>query len=116
MPLSRHTRRAALAMVLATAVAGPASANNRLTGTYMVQGRNADGSSYEGTVRLTQTGSTVNLAWRVGDQSYRGTGRFDGAVLVVDWGDSYPVVYVLMSDGSLHGTWANGYALERLSR
>ena len=86
-----------------------------LTGAYLAQGRNADGSTYRGTVQLTHRADVVSLAWQVGAESYIGTGVLDGRVVTVDWGADTPVVYVVMPDGTLHGTWADGYALERLT-
>ena len=38
----------------------------------------------------------------------------DGHLLIVDWGDETPIIYVVMADGELHGTWADGRALEKL--
>ena len=35
-------------------------------------------------------------------------------MLVVTWGDTYPVYYVILPNGELHGTWANGTGLEKL--
>jgi hypothetical protein len=118
MPTAHPTRRAALALSLAATfgLALPASAQSRLSGTYGVQGRNPDGSAYSGTVRVTEQSGVVSMAWQVGSQTYTGTGTFDGQIVRVNWGDSHPVVYVLMSDGSWHGTWSNGLALEKLSR
>lgn len=85
-----------------------------LTGTDVAQGRNPDGSAYSGTVQIIQSASAVSMAWRAGASSYIGTGVQDGRVLTVNWSADHPVVYVLMADGSLHGTWDAGRALERL--
>ncbi|MEC7256219.1 MAG: hypothetical protein VXW58_00230 [Pseudomonadota bacterium] len=87
-----------------------------ISGQYRVEGRNADGSAYAGLVNVNQSGGGVGFAWVVGSQSYSGTGTREGRVVTVHWGDSTPVVYVVMPDGTLHGTWADGRALERLSR
>ena len=43
------------------------------------------------------------MAWDGGDRP--GT---------VEWGSDYPVYYLILPSGELHGTWANGTALERL--
>ncbi|MGP6085713.1 LIC10280 family protein [Antarctobacter jejuensis] len=87
-----------------------------IAGTYAVSGRNPDGSAYTGTVVLRQQGADYNIAWSIAGQDYQGTGRLEGRVLTVNWqGDSNPVVYVLMPDGELHGTWADGHALDRLA-
>ncbi len=87
-----------------------------LTGSYVAEGRNADGSSYSGTVEIADTGSAVGMTWNVGSQNYAGQGQLDGRVLTVNWGAAAPVIYVVMPDGSLHGTWDNGRALEKLTR
>lgn len=95
-------------------LAGPASAQG-LSGSYTAEGRNPDGSAYSGTVQLTHSANVVSMAWRVGSSSYIGTGVQEGRVITVNWGADTPVVYVVMPDGSLHGTWANGAALEKLT-
>ena len=88
-----------------------------ITGQYRVEGRNADGSAYSGLVNVNQVaGGGVGFAWAVAGQSYNGTGVREGRVVTVHWGDNTPVVYVIMPDGTLHGTWADGRALERLLR
>ncbi|WP_420012556.1 hypothetical protein [Tateyamaria sp.] len=109
-------RRLVLGAVVALALgAGPVLAQG-LTGRYVAEGRNPDGSSYRGTVQMTQTAAVVSMAWQVGASSYIGTGVQEGRVLTINWGQTTPVVYVLMPDGSLHGTWADGLALEKLTR
>jgi hypothetical protein len=85
-----------------------------LSGTYRAEGRNPDGSAYTGSVRIDEEGSAIRVYWTIGASSYDGLGFRDGRVLVVDWGEQDPVVYVVMADGELHGTWADGTALERL--
>jgi hypothetical protein len=89
------------------------------SGSYTAQGRNPDGSSYKGTVQLTQSANVISMAWQVGASSYIGTGSRNGRVVIVNWGDATPVVYVVMPDGTLHSTlhstWAGGLALEKLT-
>lgn len=118
MSLSPLSRRAALGLVAALAVlnAPPATAQGAISGLYRADGRNPDGSPYSGTAQITETGNTVSVNWQVGNRAYSGAGYRDGSVVVINWGDTSPVVYVVMSNGELHGTWANGTALERLSR
>jgi len=87
-----------------------------LTGNYSVAGRNPDGTTYDGTVVLTQQGRTFTLIWTVGTDSYRGVGELDGNVLTVDWGGKTPVVYAIMADGHLKGLWAAGRGAEELTR
>ena len=111
------TRRAMGAVLFAglmlVLLAGAALAQP-IAGTYRVEGRNPDGSPYQGSVTVTETDGALGFAWQVGSQSYEGQGQREGAVVRVDWGARYPVVYVVMPDGELHGTWSNGQALERL--
>jgi hypothetical protein len=84
-------------------------------GLYSVTGRNADGSSYTGTVKLTAQGKGLALAWQVGGTSYKGKGTLKGNLLTVDWGSSTPVVYALAEDGSLTGLWDAGQGEETLT-
>ena len=86
-----------------------------LTGQYQSDGRNPDGSPYAGVVRIEDNSGVVAMTWDVGGQTTTGTGRVEGRVLTVDWGSEAPVIYVIMEDGSLHGTWARGKALELLT-
>ena len=112
MAISKLTRRAALAG--AFALGATAAMAQSVGGNYTAHGRNPDGSTYTGQVRISQSGAAVGVAWQVGSQGYTGSGVLEGRVLTVDWGDTHPVVYVIMPNGELHGTWANGRALERL--
>lgn len=86
-----------------------------ISGGYLADGRNPNGSSYSGRVQISDSGGNVAMSWQVGSQAYSGTGRHDGQVLTVNWGDSHPVIYVIMRNGELHGTWANGHGLEKLT-
>lgn len=108
--LSRRNFSAGLVTLFLT---GPAIAQS-VSGTYRAEGRNPDGSAYSGTVQITENGGAVAMTWSIAGQSYQGTGDRNGDVIIVNWGDTYPVVYVRMPSGELHGTWANGAALERL--
>lgn len=113
-----QTRRAAIALFSAC-LAAPALAQSlrksrNIAGRYRAQGRNPDGSAYSGTVRIEQEGEAVAFAWNVGS-TYTGTGFVEGQVVTVDWGSDTPVIYVIMDDGELHGTWADGRALEKLT-
>jgi hypothetical protein len=87
-----------------------------LAGTYSVAGRNPNGTTYQGTVRLTQQDRKYALLWTVGASSYRGVGALEGNILTVDWGDKTPVVYAVMEDGRLKGLWAAGRGAEELTR
>ena len=85
-----------------------------IAGQYRVEGRNPDGSVYDGSVRIADNDGAIAMTWSVESHSYQGTGTRNQDVIWVDWGDQYPVVYVRMPDGALHGTWTNGRAVERL--
>jgi hypothetical protein len=90
--------------------------NVDINGFYQAQGRNPDGSAYAGTAVVAEVNGSVQINWTVGTQSYAGTGSREGQVVVVNWGQPAPVVYVVMANGDLYGTWQNGTALERLVR
>lgn len=109
------TRRNAIAGLALVAFFGasPVLAQS-VTGSYRAEGRNPDGSDYSGTVRITEQGGSIRMSWKIANQSYSGSGERKGDVIWVDWGDKYPVVYVRMPNGELHGTWSNGRGLERL--
>ena len=82
-------------------------------GSYKVEGKNADGSAYEGSVE--SQGKGYHLSWAVGSSSYEGNGTLAGNLLTVEWGSSMPVVYALGSDGSLTGLWDAGKGEETLT-
>jgi len=107
------SRRMVMAGILAMTAAAPLAAQG-INGLYKVEGRNPDGSAYAGTAQVVEQSGFVTIAWQVAGQGYQGTGSRSGDVIRVNWGDQYPVVYVVMPGGQLHGTWANGRALERL--
>lgn len=120
------SRRLILTGLLA-ATAGPAVAQGKkagagdsmtrllgIDGSYKSVGLNADGSSYTGDVTVVQQGDAVEFTWVVGQDVMHGQGVIEGRVVTVDWGDTTPVVYVIMPDGTLHGTWADGLALEKM--
>ncbi len=121
-------RRAILALLAAATLAPAALAQGKKSGSgesmtrlpgidgqYRAAGRNPDGSAYSGDVWITQQGDAIEITWTVGSQTYRGAGLLDGRVLTIDWGAATPVVYVVMPDGELHGTWEDGQALEKLT-
>lgn len=92
-----------------------AQSNRPISGHYTAHGRNPDGSAYSGTVRITEQDEVVGMAWQVGSQNYIGSGKRAGRVVTVEWGSDAPVIYVVMGNGELHGTWAGGRALELLT-
>ena len=84
-------------------------------GRYKVEGRNADGSSYDGAVTITKHGKVYQLRWSVGSTSYKGSGTLKDNLLTVNWGSTTPVVYALAEDGSLTGLWNAGLGEETLT-
>ncbi len=107
------TRISTLVAAAAITLATTAVAQESLTGLYTVEGRNPDGSTYTGQLSLAQNGAEVTASWKVGNDSFLGSGTLEGRVLTINWYAETPVVYVVMPDGTLHGTWSDGYALER---
>lgn len=124
------TRRLILAAALALPAAAALSQDGKksasadpfaasgvsVAGSYAAEGRNPDGSAYSGQVTIRQDGTRVSMDWRIGTDTYSGDGVVEGRVVTVDWGAETPVVYVVMPDGDLHGTWDDGRGLEKLTR
>lgn len=108
-----------LAPVGLMAAALPAGAQDAaaVAGDYLAQGMNVNGSRYEGRVEIREAeSSTVTITWMIaGVQPYFGVGTIAGQVLVADYGDPDPAIYVIREDGTLHGTWNDGFALEKLT-
>lgn len=104
-----------LFLILALLLTPPFAFAQSLAGTYDVWGRNIDGAPYDGTAEVRDDGETVTIFWDTTAGIYSGTGVRVGSVVLIEWGADHPVVYTIMDDGELHGTWADGYALDRLS-
>jgi uncharacterized caspase-like protein len=81
-------------------------------GEYRVEGRNADGQGYKGTVTIIKDAKAYRLSWKVGDSEYQGEGSFAGNLLTVNWGSTTPIVYAL---GSRMGLWDGGHGEETLT-
>tara|TARA_Y100000813_G_C23977851_1_gene265027 strand:- start:129 stop:506 length:378 start_codon:yes stop_codon:yes gene_type:complete len=96
---------------------GPAIANDvYISGIYKSYGLNPNGTDYSGEVCIEQSVSGIFMTWSFnGDTSYSGNGQILGQVVSVDWKAEFPVFYVIMADGELHGTWNDGTAVEKLS-
>jgi hypothetical protein len=86
----------------------------QLTGVYRVQGTNPNGSHYRGMLTLTPFGKDYLFKWWIARRTFTGSGQFAGKMLVVNWGQSSPVVYIIDRNGSLDGEWADGTATEKL--
>jgi hypothetical protein len=87
-----------------------------VTGEYLVEGRNPDGSGYEGRAVLTEDAGTFTMVWYIGDSVIAGSGVRVGDRLTIDWGDTDPAIYSIMADGTLQGVWAGGKGSETLIR
>ena len=85
-----------------------------LDGTYTAEGRYPDGRHYAGVVTISKQQNTYHLSWKIGSSSYEGNGELRGNVLIVDWGDSTPVVYAVGENGRLVGLWRSGLGEETL--
>ena len=103
-----------LLLTLALLLAPTFALAQSLTGMYDVWGRNLDGAAYEGSAEVRDDGETVTIFWNTTIGKYSGTGVREGKTVLIDWGSDYFIVYTVMRDGELHGTWADGYALDRL--
>ena len=74
----------------------------------------AGSTRYEGITAVNWAGNQVQVKWWIGKQIFTGVGEFAGKMLVVNWGDSHPVIYTFGKHGFLNGEWADGKANERL--
>ncbi|MEO0383724.1 MAG: hypothetical protein AAF234_09260 [Pseudomonadota bacterium] len=89
-----------------------------LPDSFDVEGVNTDGSRYDGTAEMAYdaTNETISMTWEIGNDTFSGTGSFVDGQLVVEWGDSTPVIYSITEDLNLSGTWDAGQATEELTR
>jgi hypothetical protein len=85
------------------------------TGNYRVQGTNPNGSTYQGTLTIERSGPLYLVRWKIGQDIFAGQGTLSGSTLTVDWGQPDPVIYQVMNDGTLEGTWAKGQGKESLT-
>ncbi len=85
-----------------------------LAGVYRSDGMNSNGTRYKGITAVNWAGNQVQVKWWIGKQIFTGVGEFAGKMLVVNWGDTHPVIYTFGKHGFLNGEWADGKANERL--
>ena len=85
-----------------------------LAGVYRSDGINPNGTRYKGITAVNWAGNQVQVKWWIGKQIFAGVGEFAGKMLVVNWGDTHPVIYTFGKHGFLNGEWADGKANERL--
>ncbi|MEM7058047.1 MAG: hypothetical protein AAF557_10700 [Pseudomonadota bacterium] len=117
-PDRRHMLLGGLTLLALQPAAATAqsSSDRNLTGSYRSNGRNSNGAPYQGSAAIIEKDQEISITWTVDGQVYSGKGARQGLVVVVDWGSEFPIVYVVMPDGNLHGTWEDGRALEKLTR
>ncbi len=87
-----------------------------LVGKYKANGRNPNGSRYKGKVVITRNGDIYHMQWWIGKQTYRGRGKLVQNILTIDWGQADPVIYQVLANGTLKGSWAAGRAIENLTK
>jgi hypothetical protein len=88
-----------------------------VTGTYDVHGVNPNGTAYSGTVVIKPVAEKYTFNWLISSgQPFNGTGTREADTITVDWGQKFPVIYVVGSDGVLRGKWDNGRGSETLVR
>jgi hypothetical protein len=93
----------------------PSANTHDLAGKYAMTGTNPNGSTYHGQVTITSDGDLYEFRWLISNgDTFHGKGRLRGSTISVDWGQKYPVIFEVDSDGSLHGTWSDGKASEDL--
>ena len=107
----RRTLTLVLCLLAPILAAGPAPAQLR-EGFYELEGRNPDGSPYNGVFALENApGASWYVAWQVGDARLLGLGLIQGGVLAVSFiveGRPGVAVYEVEADGRLRGTWSTG--------
>lgn len=106
-----RTVRFAFVLVAALGALVTAAAENRvdLSGIYLCEGVNPDGTPYRGLVEITPTLNTYQVRWTMSEQLTTGVGIFSGGVLAVSYYGETPGVVVYRRDGSrLVGEWTMG--------
>jgi hypothetical protein len=79
-----------------------------LAGNYVVKGSNpGGGGSYEGRLKIAETGATYQLEWKVADKVTKGVGIKVEDSLFVAWGDKEPfgVVSYTFEESEAKGFW-----------
>ncbi|MFN8828316.1 MAG: hypothetical protein ACK50Q_12245 [Labrys sp. (in: a-proteobacteria)] len=120
MTIGRRTATALATLLLSTGI----SAAQDIGGTYSVEGKNPNGSTYTGTARIEGTeGGNCSITWTIGNgQSSEAFCMRQGEVLGAAYvlGKSIGlVIYRVDGDGVLDGTWSiageEGVGQERLT-
>jgi hypothetical protein len=84
------------------------------TSSYRVEGTNPNGSPYRGTLTIERSDTLYLLRWKIGKDTFQGQGTLNGRTLTIDWGSPDPIIYQVMNDGTLQGTWAKGQGKENV--
>ncbi len=97
-----------LAMAIATTPSMALAQSGSVSGTYIVEGRNFDGSRYRGTAEITVTSkNTCRIVWNVGSVS-EGICMRNGTVFAASYGQGGTtglVIYEIQPDGRMKGLW-----------
>ncbi|MHB8628813.1 MAG: WD40 repeat domain-containing protein [Aggregatilineales bacterium] len=100
------TAATSVAVLNPPGAATPAQAKSDLAGNYQVSGTNPDGSVYQGTLAVTQTGATYQFSWTTSGAAVEGIGIQHGNIVAVGYGVGCGLTaYVIRPDGSLDGQW-----------
>ncbi|MCI4663415.1 MAG: hypothetical protein MRY74_01720 [Neomegalonema sp.] len=85
-----------------------AGASAQPIGTFSVDGRNPNGTSYTGSVTVSRTGGTYKVFWTIGSGSFVGTGVYTKGAFAVAYagGHSGVVLYRETEEGVWRGVWA----------
>ena len=110
--------RIALLLVLVFATVGAAGfaddtpADKGLAGVYKCEGKNPDGSAYEGYVEIAKLDDTFRVRWTLtNEMDVVGVGIFSGGVLAVSYFGGTPAVAVYkVEPNKLVGEWTMGGA------
>ncbi|HLH89081.1 MAG TPA: hypothetical protein VKX28_11525 [Xanthobacteraceae bacterium] len=76
-------------------------------GTYEVEGKNPNGSKYEGSVTVTKTGDTYHVVWDVGGTKFVGTGIGNKDFIAITYrtGDSTGLALYGQDGDNWAGVW-----------
>lgn len=89
------------------------SAPEGLEGEYHVSGTNPNGSRYQGRAFIRRQENTYKFTWKIGKQTFHGSGTLSANILNVNWTGGL-VTYTVTENGVLKGIWANGKGTETL--
>ena len=86
-------------------IAGPALADP--SGSYTVDGKSPDGSTYKGTATISKTGDTYKVVWSIGSDKFIGTGVGDDSFLAVGYksGSDTGIAIYSREDKDWKGIW-----------